>query len=87
MQIKACAIISTLCCLLISGCNSTDSVVVKTETVRERVPAALIRPCPAKQRKPLVTTGDLVNRLVYTEGALDTCAAQVAGIARWDRGE
>ena len=49
-----------------------------------RVPAALIRPCPPRQRGPLPTTGSIVNRLLYTEGALATCAAQVDGVAAWD---
>lgn len=51
---------------------------------KERVPAALVKPCPKKQRKTLVTTGDIVNRLIYTEGALATCSAQVDGVRTWD---
>jgi hypothetical protein len=49
-----------------------------------RVPAALIEPCPAKQRGPLKTTGAIVGRLIWTEGALDRCAAQVDGVRAWD---
>lgn len=71
--------------LMLSGCNSTGSVtVVPKAEPPPRVPAALIKPCPPKSRKPLVTTGDVVDRLLYTEGALDVCAAQVRGIAKWD---
>lgn len=54
--------------------------------VREQVPAVLLRPCPGKQRKPLVTTADIVNRLTYTEAALATCSAQVEGIRQWSEG-
>ncbi|WP_292722564.1 hypothetical protein [Mesorhizobium sp.] len=54
--------------------------------VKETVPAALLKPCPAKQRKPLVTTGDIVNRLIYTEGALAVCAAKVDGVRKWNSG-
>ncbi|NGO50410.1 Rz1-like lysis system protein LysC [Allomesorhizobium camelthorni] len=64
----------------------TDEPMVVTAPVviRETVPAALVRPCPPKSRKPLATTGDLVNRLTYTEGALATCSAQVDGIRKWN---
>jgi hypothetical protein len=37
---------------------------------------------PPKPHKPLATTGDLVNRLTYTEGALVTCSAQVDGVRK-----
>lgn len=53
-------------------------------TPSPRVPAALTEPCPPAQRGPLKTTGAIVNRLVYTEGALATCAAQVDGVRAWD---
>jgi hypothetical protein len=39
-------------------------------------------PMPPKPHKPLATTGDLVNRLTYTEGSLVTCSAQVDGIRK-----
>jgi hypothetical protein len=61
-------------------------VLVQHSVTKERVPAALVKPCPKKQRKPLVTTNDIVNRLIYTEGALATCSAQVDGIRQWDSG-
>lgn len=51
-----------------------------------RAPAALVKPCPKKQRGPLKTTGAVIDRLTYTEGALATCAAQVDGIRKWDKG-
>lgn len=57
---------------------------VKPEVIKERVPAALVRACPGKQRGPLATTGAIVGRLTYTEAALDTCAAQVDGIRKWN---
>lgn len=70
---------------IFASCSTTkERVVSKPEVIRERVPAALLRPCPGKSRKPIVTTGDIVNRLTYTEGALATCAAQVAKIRKWN---
>lgn len=56
----------------------------KPTVIREKVPSAYLRPCPGKSRKPIVTTGDIVDRLTYTEGALATCSAQVAKIKRWN---
>lgn len=84
-----CGPISALLCLpILSGCLiAKPKVVTARSVVRESVPAALVRPCPPRQRKPLVTTGDIVNRLTYTEGALATCAAQVDGIAKWNAGQ
>lgn len=75
---------------MLCGCSLTGKGgVVVSEAVRPRdkVPAALTKPCPPKSRKPLVTTGDIVNRLIYTEGALATCAAQVDGVRRWNEGQ
>jgi hypothetical protein len=57
---------------------------VKPEIIDRKVPAVLLRPCPPKSRKPVITTGDVINRLVYTEGALATCSAQVAAISTWN---
>lgn len=54
------------------------------EVPTARVPPALILPCPPKSRGSLAKTRDVVNRLTYTEAALDTCAAQVRGVAAWD---
>lgn len=81
-----CGPISALLCLpILSGClTAKPAVVTARSVVRESVPAALVRPCPPRQRKPLVTTGDIVNRLIYTEGALATCAAQVDGVRAWN---
>lgn len=67
--------------------TGSKRVVTSTAVIREEVPAALLRPCPPKQRKPLVTTADIVNRLTYTEGALATCAAQVDGVRAWNEGQ
>lgn len=49
-----------------------------------RVPAALTEPCAQPRRGPLKTTGAIVDRLVWTEGALRACAAQVDGVRTWD---
>lgn len=67
--------------------TGSERVVTSTAIIREEVPAALLHPCPPKQRKPLVTTADIVNRLTYTEGALATCAAQVDGVRAWSEGQ
>lgn len=74
--------------LPISACSLTTkpAVLVQHSVSKERVPAALVKPCPKKQRGPLLKTGDIVNRLIYTEGALDRCSAQNDGVRRWDAG-
>ena len=73
---------------ILTGClTSNPTVVTAPVVVRESVPAALVRACPPKQRGSLKTTGDLVNRLTYTEGALATCAAQVDGVRAWNEGQ
>ena len=89
MRMKTCAPISVLLSLpILSGClTSKPAVVTAPVVVRESVPAALVRPCPPGQRKPLVTTGDIINRLTYTEAALATCSAQVDGIRAWNEGQ
>lgn len=77
-----------MCPIALSGCLTAEPTVVTAPVViRESVPAALLRPCPPKQRKPLVTTADVVSRLTYTEAALSTCAAQIDGIRQWNAGQ
>lgn len=75
-----------LSCLTLWSCSSTaELTAIDTRSLEPpRVPAALTRPCPPPQRGPLPTTAAIVNRLLYTEGALKTCAAQVDGVAAWD---
>ncbi len=76
------------CLLTLSACSTSRDVVIPApEIVREKVPAALVRKCPAKQRGPLKATADIVNRLTYTESALDVCAAQVDGTRAWNEGQ
>lgn len=71
-----------------TGCSTVKpAVVAAPQVIREQVPAALTRPCPKKRRGQLNTTADIVNRLTYTEGALDTCSAQVDGIRVWNEGQ
>lgn len=73
---------------ILTGClTSKPAVVTAPEVIREAVPAALTKACPPKQRGPLKTTGDVVNRLTYTEGALATCTAQVDGVRAWNEGQ
>lgn len=71
--------------LISSGCSTAEKIVVKPEVVRETVPATLTRDCPAKQRGPLPTTQAIVDRLVYTERALDQCSAQVRRVREWSQ--
>lgn len=59
-------------------------VVVKTVVVKEKVPAALIKPCPPAYRKPITMTGDC-RRGDHNAAALATCSAQVDGIRAWDK--
>ena len=76
------------CLLILSACSTSKNVIIPApEVVREAVPAALVRPCPTRQRGPLKATADIVNRLTYTEGALATCAAQVDGVRAWNEGQ
>ena len=53
--------------------------------VKEKVPAALIKPCPPPYRKPIETTGGFIERGDQNEAALATCSAQVDGIRAWDQ--
>lgn len=59
-------------------------MVVKSEVVRLKVPSALTRPCPKKYTGPIRVTQDFITRGDHNEAALATCAAQVAGIAKWN---
>jgi hypothetical protein len=52
--------------------------------IREHVPDAYLRPCPAP-RKAIVTTGDIVDLLTSTRGALSACNAQITKIRGWNK--
>ncbi len=81
-------ILLAACLPILTGClTDKPAVVTATQVVRETVPAALLRPCPPKQRGKLTATSDIVNRLTYTEGALATCTAQVDGVRAWNEGQ
>lgn len=81
-------ILLAACLPILTGClTSKPAVVTAPQVIREQVPAALTRPCPTKRRGPLKTTADIVNRLTWTEGALETCAAQVDGVRAWSEGQ
>ncbi|ESZ63778.1 hypothetical protein NL532_00200 [Mesorhizobium sp. C120A] len=62
-------------------------VVVKTVTVREKVPAYLIQPCPKKWQKagPWITE-DFAVRGDVNEAGLDKCSGQVDGVREWNAG-
>lgn len=55
----------------------------KPTVIREHVPDAYLRPCLAP-RKAIVTTGDIVDLLTATRGALSTCNAQIGKIRGWN---
>ena len=81
-------ILPALCLPILTGClTDKPAVVTAPQVIRETVPAALVRPCPPKQRGPLKATSDIVNRLTYTEGALAACSAQVDGVRAWNEGQ
>lgn len=67
-----------------SACSTTERTVAKPEVIKLKIPESLLRPCPGKQRGPLPTTQAIVDRLVYTEGALDQCAAQLGKVRDWN---
>lgn len=51
-----------------------------------KVPASILSlPCDPKRRGKLATTGDVVERLIYTEGALDKCRAKINAIRQWNK--
>lgn len=64
--------------------TAKPAVLVQTEIVRDRVPAALLKACPTAYSKPIKVTGDFVARGDVNEAALRKCAAQVAAIKKWD---
>lgn len=76
------------CLPILTGClTAKPAVVTAPQVIRETPPASLTRPCPKKRRGKLTTTADIVNRLTYTEGALDTCSAQVDGMRAWSEAQ
>ncbi|SDP92617.1 hypothetical protein SAMN05428967_4487 [Phyllobacterium sp. YR620] len=80
---KPCAsILMGLCLSLCAGCSTSPKAFQATKVVEVYPPAALMAPCPNPYRE-VNTTGDLVNRLTATEGALKTCSAQIDGIRAW----
>lgn len=68
--------------MISSGCSTGPDVVVKPEIVPALPPLALLRPCPNPFRL-IDTTGQLVEQLTATRGALKACAAQVDALAQW----
>lgn len=75
-----------LCLTIFAGCaGGKPAVVVAPMEVRPRVPAALIVPCPAPDRRQWRTTRDIIASVDSNEAALKTCAAQVDGVRTWDQ--
>jgi hypothetical protein len=61
-------------------------VVVRTEIVRPKLPAALLAPCPpgwSKAGGP-ATTGDFVERGDVDEAGLACREVRLAGIRKWN---
>lgn len=78
-MLKRCLILAFL--PILTGClTSKPTTVVKTEIRYDLDPAPLLKTCPPKQRGALANVGALVDRLTYTENALDICAAQIKGL-------
>lgn len=78
--------LTLLCLMLCVGCKTVPpEVITKTVVVKERVPAALLKPCPAPYHKPIERTGHFIERGDHNEDALATCSAQVDGIRVWDQ--
>lgn len=73
-----------LCLMALASCSTTERVVSKASLIREHVPSVLLKPCPKKSRKPIVKTGDIIDRLLATESSLAKCSAQVDGIRKWN---
>ena len=74
-----------LCPMLLAGCMATKPpVLVKTDLIRDRIPASLLQLCPAPYRKAIKVTGDFIERGDHNEAALKKCAAQVAAIKKWN---
>lgn len=73
--------------LALTACSTTEPrIIVKPELVRMKVPASILSlPCDPKRRGKLATTGDVVERLIYTEGALDKCRAKINAIRQWNK--
>lgn len=70
---------------MLSGCvTAKPAVLVETQIVRDKVPAALLKACPSAFNKPIRITGDFIKRGDVNEAALKKCAAQVAAIKKWD---
>lgn len=79
------AILALLCLMVSAGCTTVKpTVIVKTEVVKDRVPGALLKPCPKEYSKEIQVTGDFVARGDTNAAGLKTCSAQVDSIRKWD---
>lgn len=62
-------------------------VVVKTVTVREKIPAYLVQPCPNIWSKAGGwITEDLAVRGDVNEAGLVACSGQIDGVREWNAG-
>lgn len=60
---------------------------MRPELVKVQVPAALMVPCPAPDKRQWRTTRDIVATADADAAALRTCSAQVEGVRAWSEGQ
>ncbi|RWE78531.1 MAG: hypothetical protein EOS63_17400 [Mesorhizobium sp.] len=62
-------------------------MVVKTVTVKDRVPPAFLIPPPSNWSKPggPATVGDFVERGDVNGSARNVCAMRLAKVSEWDK--
>lgn len=71
--------------LLCSACSTSPKPFVTVpQRVAVEVPDSLLERCRKKKRQPAATqVGVIIDRLRYTEDALDECGARVEAIIDW----
>lgn len=69
--------------MILGGCSTDPARLVVSPTVETSYPPdALLRDCRRPYRQA-ATTGDVVDQLVITRGALDECSVKVACVREW----
>ena len=83
------AIFASLCLMTCAACTTVEkpAVIVQTEILKPRLPAALAKPCDPVWRKAggPATTEDFVVRGDHNETGLVRCSAKVDKIIAWDK--
>ncbi len=64
-------------------------MVVQTEIIKEKIPEALLAPCPKRWNRKggPQTTEDFVVRGDINEDGLRRCTSQLEGIRQWNSGQ